>query len=165
MPEGESRLPMGGIEALIIGMFSNHNVLNAAKLSRDDFCKELSQAQMLHICTHGYSDAHRPLNSYISLRERLRILDLTGVGYHAGVVIFSTCMSGAGNPHPTDDVVGFVHAILATGIKLFAGCLWKVNDVSTLLHTYFTYWLIHEKGGYFGSFLDLWNIATRILHN
>ena len=58
MPEGEPLLPMGGIETLIIRMFSGHRVLDSAKLSWDDFCEELSNSQMLQICTHGYIDAH-----------------------------------------------------------------------------------------------------------
>ena len=163
MPGGEPRLPMGGIEAQIIGLLGDNRVLDAARLSRNQFCDELAECQMLHLCTHGYVDAQRPLNSYISLRERLRVLDLTAVGSRAEMVVFSTCLSGAGNPHPNDDVVGFAHAILATGVKLFAGCLWEVNEVATLLHTYFVYWLIRERGGYYGKFVDLWEFATRAL--
>ncbi len=133
-PCGEARLPMGGIEALMIAAFWGTRPLNAIEVGREDFRGALQQSRVLHVCTHGYFKRGRSQHSYMSMKENLRVIDLTGVVSRANVVIFSTCLSGSGWSFASDDVAGFAHAILATGATVFAGCFWKANDLTTLLH-------------------------------
>ena len=120
----------------------------------------------MHICTHGYFKAGRPSTSYLSLKERLRVVDLTGVISSANAVIFSACLSGSGWSYSSDDIAGFSHAVLATGAKVFAGCLWQVNELTTLLHMvifYSGFRLLYLTRGNSFAFLQLWTWATRLL--
>ena len=164
--DGEVRLPMGGIEALIAAEIFNRSPLNAGNMTQQDFRDELQECTFMHICTHGYFKPGRPSNSYISLQERLRVLDLVGVKSKAKGVIFSACLSGTGRSYSSDDIAGFSHAVLATGVNIFAGCLWQVNDLTTLLHMvlfYSGFRLVHIADGNSFIFLQLWTWATRLL--
>ncbi|MDI1485065.1 MAG: hypothetical protein OHK93_000199 [Ramalina farinacea] len=163
---GEVRLPMGGIEALIASAIFDESPINAADMTRQDFRDELQESNFVHICTHGYLRMGRPSTSYLSLKERLRVVDLTGVKSSAKAVIFSACLSGSGWSYSSDDIAGFSHAVLATGVDVFAGCLWQVNELTTLLHMvifYSGFRLVHLAQGNSFLFLQLWTWATRLL--
>lgn len=163
---GEVRLPMGGIEALIASEIFDRSPMNAAEMTRQDFRDELQESTFMHICTHGYFRPGRPSNSYLSFKERLRVLDLMGVKTNAKAVIFSACLSGTGWAYSSDDIAGFSHAVLATGACVFAGCLWQVNELTTMLHMVIFYSgirLVHLAQGNSFVFLELWTWATRLL--
>ena len=163
---GEVCLPMGGIEALIASELSDRSPINAANMTRQDFRDELQESTVMHICTHGYFKIERPSTSYLSLKERLRVVDLTGVISNAKAVIFSACLSGTGRSYSSDDIAGFSHAVLATGANVFAGCLWQVNDLTTLLHMvifYSGFRLVYLAQGNSFVFLQLWTWSTRLL--
>ncbi|KAK4982527.1 hypothetical protein LTR50_007702 [Elasticomyces elasticus] len=164
---GEGRLAMGGIEALVAtNLFGDGQPLNAGKMSRGDFRKVLQSGFIVHVCTHGYFPTGRPMQARISLKETLRVVDLIGVQSKAKAVIFSSCLTGMGRAFSNDDIAGFPHAILACGVKVFAGCLWKANDLTTLLHMTIFYSAMRlvdiAKGNAF-HFVQLWNWATRML--
>ena len=163
---GEICLPMGGIEALIASELFDRSPINAANMTRQDFRDELQESTVMHICTHGYFKKERPSTSYLSLKERLRVVDLTGVISNAKAVIFSACLSGTGRSYSSDDIAGFSHTVLATGANVFAGCLWQVNDLTTLLHMVIFYSgirLVYIAQGNSFVFLQLWTWSTRLL--
>ncbi|KAL8649512.1 MAG: hypothetical protein Q9210_004350 [Variospora velana] len=163
---GEVRLPMGGIEALIASEIFDRSPINAADMTRQDFRDELQESNFMHICTHGYLKIGRPSTSYLSLKERLRVVDLTGVISNAKAVIFSACLSGSGRSYSSDDIAGFSHAVLASGVQVFAGCLWQVNELTTMLHMvifYSGFRLVYLAQGNSFVFLQLWTWATRLL--
>jgi CHAT domain-containing protein len=163
---GEKCLPMGGIEAMYAASCVNNSVLlNAASVTRRRFCQELASCQIMHVCTHGIVDSSRPMGSCISLKERLRVMDLVGVRSSAKFVILSACFSGNGISQSTDDVIGFSHAILGTGVQMFAGCLWAVNELSTLILLVVFYLALaftakQEDGA---SFVTLWHHCLEVM--
>jgi len=170
-PCAEPNLPMAGIEALFIARAAGDKSdefrppLNAAKLTRKQFISEIEKSLIIHISTHGYFDPYKPEESYISLKEPFRIPDLTGVWTDAAAVVFSSCLSGSGMPYPNDDLWGFAHSVLSIGVRLFGGCLWAVNDLTTLLHSFYFY-KTFETGRKLGRsfrFVDIWYIATMSL--
>ena len=75
LPNGEVRLPMGGVEALIASEIFDQPPMNAANMTRQDFRDEFQQSTFVHICTHGYFEQERLLTSYLSFRQHLRVLD------------------------------------------------------------------------------------------
>ena len=132
-------------------------------MTRQQFREQLQHSNVMHVCAHGNIDGDRPLNSYISLGERLRILDLEGVRSNASLVVFSTCLSGAGSVLSNDDISGFAHPVLATGASLFAGCIWHANDVTTLIHSHLVYVMMTTSQGARTNFAEIWYLATQFL--
>ena len=83
-----------------------------------------------------------------------------GVRSDAKAVIFSACLSGTGRPYSSDDVAGFSHVVLATGANVFGGCLWQVNELTTMLHMvifYSGFRLVRLRQGNSFTFLQLWS--------
>ena len=90
---------------------------------------------------------------------RLRIVELDGLILNAKAVFFSACLSGSGWSCSSDDVAGFSHALLATGVNIFAGCLKQVNKLTTLRQMvifYSGFRLVYLAQGSLFSFLQLW---------
>ncbi|MCJ1307159.1 hypothetical protein MMC25_000805 [Agyrium rufum] len=165
-PGGEVRLPMGGIEALMVADMWNSTPMDASKLTRESFRKALSNSVIVHVGTHGYAKQGSSQRLYISMGERVRVMDLIGLRSKAKLVVFSTCLSGTGWSFSSDDVDGFAHTVLCSGAQLFAGCLWKANDLTTLLHMtlfYSGFRLVTIAQGNTFLFIELWTWATWML--
>jgi CHAT domain-containing protein len=161
---GEPSLPMGGVEIMLIAHLFGQAPVNACDVIREQFRRELETSNIVHVCTHGYFDEARPLQSYISLQEKLRVAGLAYVKARTSLVIFSACLSGAGFSTSSDDVHGFSHALLASGVLAYIGALWRVDDVTTLIHMYlFSFMLLRvdDKGA---MLVETWPQATRTLY-
>lgn len=159
---------MGGIEAFMAASMLGTRALNAGKITRDGFRKRLETSSWVHICTHGYFKVNNPQLSYLSLKDRLRVLDLTGVVSRAQAVILSACFSSEGSTSHGDDIAGFSHTLLSTGVNVVAGCLWQVNDLATLLHMtifYGAFRFITIIPGNVFPFLHLWQWTLKRLHS
>jgi CHAT domain-containing protein len=108
---------MGAIEALHVSLVFGAQIANATDVTRDQFRELLQSSSILHISTHGKVNYERSGQSWISLRQPFRILDLSNIHSKVSAVIFSACFSGAGLAHSSGDIIAFSHAILATGAK------------------------------------------------
>jgi CHAT domain-containing protein len=164
VPGSEPSLPMGGVEIMLIAHLFGQAPVNACDVTREQFRHELETSNIVHVCTHGYIDQARPLQSYISLQEKLRVADLAYVKARANLVIFSACLSGAGFNTLSDDVLGFSHALLASGVLAYIGALWRVDDVTTLIHMYLFYFMLLRVDDKGAKLVETWHQATKALY-
>ena len=162
---GEAALPMAAIETLLISHIFSTTPLRAENLSRNDFMAQLETSSMIHLATHGYYNVDSPLQSYISLKERFRVLDILAVQTNIELVIFSACLSGLGTPSEGGDLLGFSHALLAAGTNAFMGSLWKTNDVVTLIHMNLFYAQVLRCVDAPATLAEIWRRATVQLYN
>ena len=82
----------------------------------------------------------------------------------ANLVIFSACLSGTGFSTASDDVLGFSHALLASGVLAYIGALWRVDDLTTLIHMYLFYFMLLRVDDEGAMLVETWHQATRILY-
>lgn len=159
----ERALPMASIEAKMIASLTGTTALNVDNVTRTEFQGHMRGSDILHICTHGYSDAEYPLRSYISLKERFRTIDMLTVRTEVALVVFSSCLSGTGQASNSGDLQGFSHAVLAAGANAYLGALWNANDVATMIHMYYFY-LILLVALEEPSLSEAWQFATKLLY-
>ena len=146
-PCGEKVLPMAAFEAVLIAGLHGVKALHGAQISQDDMRGLMKNSKILHIVTHGHFDASKPSSSYISLKERFRVMHLVaGIG-DLKMVVFSACLSGMGVANDSGDITGFSHAILSAGAELYLGALWSHYDITTAIHMYLFYRRIGEVSG------------------
>ncbi|KAH8733607.1 CHAT domain-containing protein [Ilyonectria robusta] len=157
---GLAALPMGAIEALHASLVCRASIFDATTVTRDRFRELLQTSSILHISTHGKVNYERPGHSWIALQQPFRILDLANVRAKVSAVVFSACFSGAGMAHSSGDVVGFSHAVLATGTKAYVGALWKVKEVSTLIQMFLFYIRMVRQSDEIFLFRDAWHEAN-----
>ncbi|MCJ1290509.1 hypothetical protein MMC34_002048 [Xylographa carneopallida] len=161
--DGEAALPMAGIEALLVGQIFGSIPLDASGVSKNKFREELEGCSIMHLSTHGYFDTSAPMLSHISLQERFRVIDMLTVRTKAVLVIFSACVSGTGVTNKGDDVLGFSHAVLAAGARVYVGALWTANDLVTMIHMIMFYLELASTTEP-RRLADIWGQATRILY-
>ncbi|KAF7550489.1 hypothetical protein G7Z17_g5682 [Cylindrodendrum hubeiense] len=126
----ERNLPWAPLEAATIA--SMLHVGPPAKSSedfgREAFAKLLGTATVLHLATHGNIDWLNPLKSGLSLGERFLLSDLAAKRTNLRLVTLSACWTGAGVTQFDGGLLGFSHALLATGALNFVGALWSLTD-------------------------------------
>ena len=160
----EMELPMAGIETMLIALLFGTKPRNAAEMTREDLMKDFESCDWLHLGTHGSLDADAPFHSSLSLKEKLRVIDLLAVQSTVKVVVFSACFSGLGQATDRGDNLGFSHAVLAAGANTFIGALWHTRDLATLVHMYFFYWeLLNHRDQV--SIATVWQRATYNLYH
>lgn len=162
---GEPALPMAGIEAKLIGKLAGAKVSDAKDVTRKQFQDDLKNSGFLHISTHGYSDDDFAMNPYISLQEEFRVIDMLAVSTNVQLVTFSACLSGMGHASESGDMQGFPQAILAAGANAFIGALWETNDLATMIHMYYFYFLLFGGVLKDPSFAHAWQGATFLLYH
>ena len=150
--DSENLLPMAGIEAVSIASTFGKTAVNGADIDVERFRAILEENDIIHIATHGEFHSDSPVLSYISLKQRLRVLDILqhrgGSQLLASLIVFAACLSGLGEIASGNDVLGFSHAVLETGCSAFLGSLWEVSDIATiLLMTQFYRLLRHNDKG------------------
>ena len=159
----EPALPMAGIEALLVSQTFGSTPLHAADITKHQFREEMRKCSIMHLSTHGYFDSLAPMLSYISLKEKFRVIDMLTVRTKAYLVIFSACVSGTGMTNMGDDVLGFSHATLAAGAHVYMGSLWAANDIITMIHMMMFYTEIASTEEP-KSMAEFWSQATRMLY-
>ena len=160
----EVELPMAGIESMLIALLLGTKPRNATEMTREDMMKDFESCDWLHLGTHGSLDADAPFHSSLSLKDKLRVIDLLAVQSTVKVVVFSACFSGLGKATDRGDNLGFSHAVLAAGANAFIGALWHTHDLATLVHMYFFYWeLLNHRDQV--SIATIWQRATYNLYH
>ena len=134
----EPLLRMSGIEAVYISKTFGKTALNGADIDAERFRTIREESDIFHIAVHGNFDTNSPTLSSISLKQRLRVLEI--LQHHQGhsklsasLMVFAACVSGLREIASGNDVLGFSHAVLETGCSAFLGSLWEVNDLASML--------------------------------
>lgn len=141
---------MSGKEAGSIAKIFGKTALNGAEIDIERFRAVQEESDIIHIATHGETDSNSPVLSFISLKRRLRVLDILQhqrgrSQLSASLIVFAACLSGLGEVARGNDVLGFSHAVLETGCSAFLGSLWKVNDRAPMLLMTQLYRLLHHN--------------------
>lgn len=130
--EIERALPPGHQLDKILGPDASR----AALLDRD-----LSAASVVHIATHGVTNADRPELSGLTLSrfdgDGSRITGFVGIRdiyqlrLNARLVVLSACENGLGADLGAEGLVGLARAFLFAGSREIVASLWQVQDRST----------------------------------
>jgi len=91
---------------------------------------------VLHLATHGFFDAARPLTSSIVLSGAERPVMLTAARLFesplpAKLVVLSACETGVGKAVAGDDFLGLSRSFYLGGTLAVVSSMWPVDDVST----------------------------------
>ncbi|KAH6869132.1 CHAT domain-containing protein [Thelonectria olida] len=133
---GGRPLPFAGIGGVNLGQVFNSTTRNANNVSREEFKGLYQSSDIVFIATHGLHTGSSPWQSSVLLQEPFRVLELAESRSNAAIVIFAACVSGLGKETVGNDILGFSHAVLASGASSYLGGLWKVNDQATMLLTH-----------------------------
>ena len=120
--------------------------------------RELPDAGVLHLATHGRADENDPARSGLWLAAAsaagqpdstaapgfLSVDDILGLRLHAELVTLSACETGLGRLERGEGVMGLTRAFLVAGARNVVVSLWRVNDSSTAL----------LMEGFYGAALD-----------
>ena len=120
--------------------------------------RELPDAGVLHLATHGRADENDPARSGLWLAAAsaagqpdstaapgfLSADDILGLRLHAELVTLSACETGLGRLERGEGVMGLTRAFLVAGARNVVVSLWRVNDRSTAL----------LMEGFYGAALD-----------
>ncbi|EXJ72937.1 uncharacterized protein A1O5_04086 [Cladophialophora psammophila CBS 110553] len=138
--------------------------LAAKAVDESKFACEYKKATIVHIGTHGHQPPLSPWQSYLSLANQFRVMELAKLKTHASLVVFCACLSGLGKVTNGNDVLGFSHAVLQSGAQVYMGALWKVGQVETLrLMTLFYRRIATQENGI--SIAKAWQYAQITLYN
>ncbi|KAH7125881.1 CHAT domain-containing protein [Dactylonectria macrodidyma] len=133
---GGSPLPFAGIGGVNLGQVFGSTTRNANNVSREEFKDLYQSSDVVFIATHGLHTGTSPWQSSILLQQPFRVLELAELRSKAAIVIFAACVSGLGKETVGNDILGFSHAVLASGASSYLGGLWNVNDLATMLLTH-----------------------------
>lgn len=159
----DNPLPWAGMEAANIARIHGCTAKNAGSLSDTDFCSLYESSRIVHIATHGFQGGDSAWDASISLRKNFRVHDLAKLRSKAAMVVFSSCVSGLGEDTIGNDMLGFSHAVIASGALAFLGGLWNVDDLaSMLLMVFFHRGIAERKPGV--TLAGYWAQAQRDLY-
>jgi tetratricopeptide (TPR) repeat protein len=96
------------------------------------FFEQASQAQVLHIATHGAFRPDNPMFSGLRMSDGwLAARDLVGLRLQASLVVLSACETGLSGQDSGDEVMGLVRGFLYAGAPSLVTSLWPVQDQQT----------------------------------
>ncbi|KAF1829671.1 hypothetical protein BDW02DRAFT_509344 [Decorospora gaudefroyi] len=130
---------MVGVGALSLAACYATQACNSLYLSDEAFTTKFQESQIVHIGTHGEVSSESPWQSWISLKENFKVMDIAKLHSQASLVVFEACVSGLGRVTTGNDVTGFSHAILQSGASAYIGSLWEVDSLSSLALMYLFY--------------------------
>ena len=150
--------------ALSIARKSETFPVQANHLKHESFANLYESSSILLIATHGAQSPKSAWESSLLLDPPFRVLDLAKLHSNAALVIFEACVSGLGEDSIGNDLLGFSHAVLASGATAFLGGLWKLSDeASSLLMVFLFQELKAGKGKL--SVARCWRNAQKRLHD
>jgi len=104
------------------------------------FKKEVEQATIVHLATHGLVDSNAPMFSALVLAGGdagedglLEAREIADLALRADLVVLSACETARGRVGAGEGVIGLSWAFLAAGCPTTVVSLWKVDSRSTSL--------------------------------
>jgi CHAT domain-containing protein len=136
-------LPGAEREALSIAQLNNSQALIGEQATESAIVKQMPQARIIHLATHGLLDYGIPEASLVrdvpgaialapsdtddGLLTSAEILDLN---LNAELVVLSACDTGRGNI-TSDGVIGLSRSLIMAGVPSVVVSLWSVPDAPT----------------------------------
>lgn len=162
--QGRNPVPMVGVGSFTISRLFKTMPVVAEKLDETSFAEKYQKSLIVHIATHGVQSALSPWQSYLSLKERFRVMELAKLTTEAALVVFSACLSGLGRSTSGNDLLGFSHAVLQSGAQVYIGALWQVSDWATMLLMLLFYRKLAEREPGL-SIAKAWQHAQKSFYN
>ena len=138
-------------------LYETEPLLGAAATEENLRSRVDTGVDVLHLATHGFFDASKPLASSIVLSGKERPVMLTAATLFefplpAKLVVLSACETGVGRAVAGDDFLGLPRSFYLGGTLAVLSSLWPVDDASTkaFMETF------HERargGDYGGAWL------------
>lgn len=129
----ERDLPLAAMEALNLARNYGCTLHDARSLPRADFRRLFEATDILHIATHSLQSGASAWRSSITLQEPFRVSDMARLQSKAALIVFGACVSGLGDDTIGNDMLGFSHAVIASGALSFWGALWDVRDDASMI--------------------------------
>ncbi|KLU90947.1 hypothetical protein MAPG_09472 [Magnaporthiopsis poae ATCC 64411] len=127
-------IPIIGPEAVMVADAFAADAADLASCTTDELRSILGHSDIVYLTTHGFSMAGSPWRCYLDAEPRFRVLDLAALATAcARLVVFDCCWTGGGSTNAGNDVIGFTHATLASGVRAYVGGLWQVHEVASLV--------------------------------
>lgn len=112
--------------------FRRGKTLRRRASTRGAFRKAASDADVIHIATHGVFRADDPSFSSLQMADGwMGLHDIFALRLKARLVCLSACQSGRSWIGPGDELVGLSRGFLHAGASALLVSLWPVNDRST----------------------------------
>ncbi|NJC27595.1 CHAT domain-containing protein [Neolewinella antarctica] len=124
----------------ITASVTDANPITGPKASREAFLTESPTAGVLHLSTHGFSDAANPNQSWIAFSQSGSELDPEQLLYYpeiatlpisAEMVVLSACETSLGKSIPGETSLSIASAFTAAGARSTVNTLWRVDDRAT----------------------------------
>ena len=120
-------------------------VPNVAGITGDDatrlnFLKQAETAHIIHLSTHGESNAANPNRSWIAFSQHADTLvedqllfypEISNLNLSADLVVLAACETNLGKYAPGETTLSLASAFTAAGARSTVTTLWKVDDQAT----------------------------------
>jgi CHAT domain-containing protein len=146
--EGEvpPRLPATREEAARIAHLYGSAPLLGSRATEAALRRQIGQAEVIHLATHGYLHPTRPMSSGVLLTPPVKAPPVGETGndgalqaweifsqlkLKADLVVLSACETGRGQNVRGEGIVGMTRALQYAGARSIVASQWKVADAST----------------------------------
>jgi CHAT domain-containing protein len=109
----------------------------------------------MHIGTHGVLDTRSPWFSYISLKEKMRVIDLAQVKNRAVLIVFAACRADSGRQRSA--TTSWTSRTRCW--RLVRQLTWMVDDVATMILMVLFYRNMRERRSEGLVVAELWGKA------
>jgi filamentous hemagglutinin family protein len=137
MPGSLAPLPYAEAEAEAIAQLLNTTAITGTDATETAVRQRLSNAQIIHLATHGLFNETHPLQGAIALAPStadgdgfLTAAEILDLSLNAELVVLSACNTGRGKI-TGDGVVGLSRSLMAAGAPSVLVSLWQVPDDAT----------------------------------
>ncbi|MDQ3063646.1 MAG: CHAT domain-containing protein [Acidobacteriota bacterium] len=131
-------LPEAETEVKTIGKFyPNNRIFTGGNATEKVWQSEASKFRILHLATHGLSDAEKPLYSHVLLSAEadddglIEAREIAEMNLTAEMVVLSACETARGREIDGEGMVGLAWAFAAAGVPTVVSSGWKVDSENT----------------------------------
>ena len=132
---GDARgdLPHAREEASAVARMLGTTAALGGDVTRERMLRALRTADAVHVAGHGHLSTADGFASGIDLAggDTLLAGDLLGRRCSARLAVLSGCDTGVSEQRPGDEAVGFIRALLLSGVRSILASQWQVSDAST----------------------------------
>ncbi len=131
-------LPEAETEVRTIGKFYPNSKIFIGRNATEDFWREeAGNYRILHLATHGLSDAEKPLYSHVLLSADadddglIEAREIAAMDLNAEMVVLSACETARGREIDGEGMVGLAWSFAAAGTPTIVASNWKIDSQTT----------------------------------
>ncbi len=136
-PQQLPNLPGAEKEAQAIASLLNTKAITGKQATKAAILEKISQAEIIHLATHGLLDDYRGLGSALAFAPDaqgknglLTAQEILDMKLQADLVVLSACDTGRGKI-TGDGVIGLSRALISAGVPSVVVSLWSIPDAPT----------------------------------